>query len=369
MAAFGANKSFFTCNDGGQCASGACAGGACEWNPAKSGSKSKRADGDDGDPMDVDSTQTCISTIPAMMYNCKYFPDHVAGGRSIPGICHNIMNYFSQKGLGSGPVSVTYSEQGGGLETNRKWVCGDWSKHKYKITDENDKLVEYNDQWSDKCDHMSEVLGKITKLGHKVAGNENWLSCDEFPFNSLDEGGNPASNSRNCVPGYQQTIQGSVNALPQRMHQEVSWEDEEGKTKTAWKEWTKDWGGYNAVGKKGDPNKNTAWNHAGNNKKSFTFHLFNSDSATGPTGSPYEIFNHKLSKTEGEKRDMDQVVAAFNLMGSSTHKIKTTNAYCVNPNKIGDHQFWGTYVRVKGYVCHTSTNLQLFLLLLTSPSV
>jgi hypothetical protein len=36
VSAFAANKIFFTCNDNGQCSSGACAGQACDWNPAKS---------------------------------------------------------------------------------------------------------------------------------------------------------------------------------------------------------------------------------------------------------------------------------------------------------------------------------------------
>ncbi|KAJ5096660.1 hypothetical protein N7456_007381 [Penicillium angulare] len=348
VASFNANNSFFTCNDGGQCASGACTGGSCEWKPANSKSKSKRADDDDGDPMDVDASQNCISSIPAMMYNCKFFPDQTAGGRSYPGICHNIINYFSAQGLGAGPFSGNYGEKGGGETTNRKWVCGTLSKHKYTLMDENDKPVEYDSQWAKKCDYMSQILGKLTGKGSNDAGNENWLSCDEFPFNSLEEGGNPVSNSRSCVPGYQQAIQSTVNGLPRQMQQEVSWEGKDGTTKTAWKDWTADWGGPTAVGRRNDPDKDTAWNLARNHHKSFTFHLFNSDSTTEPTGSAYEVFNHKLSQSEGEKHNMDQVVGAFNLMGSSKHRVKTHNAICVNPDKIGDHDYWGKYIRGKG---------------------
>ncbi|KAJ5951951.1 chitinase A1 [Penicillium vulpinum] len=144
MAAFGANNSFFACNDRGQCSSGACAGQSCEWNPAKPDSKSKRADDDDGDPMDVDSSQNCISAIPAMMYNCKYFPDMTLSGRSLPGVCQNIMKYFTQAGLGSGPFSATFSLEGQSENgTNRQAVCGRKSGHKYSITDESGKQVEY----------------------------------------------------------------------------------------------------------------------------------------------------------------------------------------------------------------------------------
>ncbi|KAJ5375386.1 hypothetical protein N7517_007392 [Penicillium concentricum] len=292
VAAFGAKKSFFTCNDGGQCSSGACAGQSCEWNPAKPDSKSKRADDDDGDPMDVDASQNCISAIPAMMYNCKYFPDVTLSGRSLPGICQNIMKYFTQAGLGSGPFSATFSLEGQSENgPNREAVCGRKSGHKYSITDENGKQVEYEGTWADKCVKQSAVLGVLTGKGNGPAGNNNWLSCDEFPFNYMDEGGNPTMNSRSCVPGPQQFTQGSINSLPRQVQQEVSWVDSKGNTKTAWKKWLDDW-------------------------------------------------------EDGTQDKIDQVVGAINLMGNSKYRVISYNAWCLNDASTRPHPLWGGFMRV-----------------------
>ncbi|KAJ5965824.1 chitinase A1 [Penicillium waksmanii] len=75
--------------------------------------------------MDVDSSQSCISAIPAFMYNRKFFPDEDLKGRHIPGIFYNIMKYFKQEGLGSGPFTGTFRE--------------------FTITDENGQNVDYDD--------------------------------------------------------------------------------------------------------------------------------------------------------------------------------------------------------------------------------
>jgi hypothetical protein len=297
--------------------------------------------------MDVDSSQSCISAIPAMMYNCKYFPDVTLSGRSLPGICQNIMKYFTQAGLGSGPFSATFSLEGQSDNgPNREAVCGRKSVHKYSISDENGKQAEYEGTWADKCVKQSAVLGVLTGKGDGPAGNKNWLSCDEFPFNSMDEGGNPTTNSRSCVPGTQQFTQGSMNSLPRQVEQEVSWVDSKGNTKTAWKKWLDDWGKNAHTGKGRNPNLDTAWNHAGNNRKSYTFHLFNSDSATGPTGTAYEVFNHKLVSGGGTQDKIDRVVGAINLMGNSKYRIISFNAWCLNDASTRPHALWGGFMRV-----------------------
>ncbi|KAJ5437386.1 chitinase A1 [Penicillium cf. griseofulvum] len=113
------------------------------------------------------------------------------------------MKYFTQAGLSSGPFSITFSLLGKSENSaNRKQVCGANSKHKYSISDANGKQVEYEGTWAGKCVKQSEVLGVLTGKGAGPAGNDSWLSCDEFLFNSMDEGGNPTSNSRSCIPGY-----------------------------------------------------------------------------------------------------------------------------------------------------------------------
>ncbi|PGH27225.1 hypothetical protein AJ80_01182 [Polytolypa hystricis UAMH7299] len=357
VASFGALKSFFTCNDGGQCSSGECAGDACEWKPGQSPPKSKRADDDDDadDPMDVDPKQTCVNAVPAMMYNCKYFPDESVAGKQINGICRNIMQYFDTSGLGSGPFHATFNIVGGGdIDTNRQVACGDRSTHDFKLTDAANVEKDVRDTWARRCVLESNVLSDLQNKPHGIPGNNNWLSCDEFPFNTMMEGGTP-STARSCVAGYQQELQGNVNRLPRLVEQEVSWTDAGGKTKTDWKSWGANWIDSRAKGRRTDPDLNTAWNHDERQKKSFTFHLFNSDSGTSPTGSSYEVFNHEL-KSGGDETDMANVLGAINTFDNEKYKIGSYNAWCKRTDHASgpyrSHRFWGNadgrFVRIKG---------------------
>ena len=351
VAAFNTKESYFTCNDGGQCESGACTGQACEWNPGTLSSKAKRDSEDDDNPKNVDPQQKCVNSIPAMMYNCKYFPDESVAGRTYNGICHNILDYFTMAGLGSGPFTATYNAEGKSDDgDNREMVCGRGSKHDYKITDENDKVQDHRGSWANKCRDESNVLSHLQNKRFGMPGNSNWLSCDEFPWNSLEEGGNPASNSRSCVPGYQQNNQGHLNKLPKQLDQEVSWVDSKGVTQTAFKAWGKNWN--EGKGNPNSPNLDKDWNHAENNKKEFTFHLFNSDSTTTPTNSQYEVFNHKLVAGSGDEDNISNVVAAINIFGNSKYRFNGWNAWCKNGNQLKFHPFWGNangkYVRITG---------------------
>lgn len=107
VAAFGLNKGFFTCNDGGQCKSGGCDGDTCEWKP-KPSSLTRLADDDDGDPIDVDSSQSCVSSIPIVIYNYKYFSDYRVRDKEIYDICYIILKFFINEGLGTGLFRVTF---------------------------------------------------------------------------------------------------------------------------------------------------------------------------------------------------------------------------------------------------------------------
>ena len=102
-------KGALDCNDNGQCASGGCNGGACDWSPPKSKKRQESDDEDDDDPMDTDDdNESCIVSMPAMMYNCRYFPDtqtNVPNMQRIIGICSNILEYMAQHGLNTGPFT------------------------------------------------------------------------------------------------------------------------------------------------------------------------------------------------------------------------------------------------------------------------
>jgi hypothetical protein len=55
------------------------------------------------------------------------------------------------------------------------------------------------------------------------------------------------------------------------------------------------------VGGRGTINKDLDWNWARNNKKLFTFHLFNSGTTLAPTLDKYQVFNHKLRTGQGTR--------------------------------------------------------------------
>ncbi|KAF2473995.1 chitinase A1 [Lindgomyces ingoldianus] len=346
--------SFFTCNDGGQCPSGACAGDACQWVPGKKppSSRTRRADPEEGDPMDTDPVVPCMNSIPAFMYNCKFFVDEDLGhwNGPFPGICTNIMNFFTSQGLGSGPFTGSFSDSGSSGEgSNRENVCGSRSTHTHIYTNAKGEQKTVTETWSDRCIRESNEFATATSRDKGEPGNRNWLSCDEFPFNSLNEGGNSITNSRACVPGYEQETQGTINGLPRRISQTVTWADSAGNEKSASKPWTQDWLGANALygsgGRQGSPNKDSAWNWAYNNRKDFTFHLFNSDTTTTPQGGSYQVFNHQL-----KSGDIATVVGAFNLMDNPKYSIAGgKNAYCTTGG-TRSHDLWGTaggrFVRV-----------------------
>ncbi|KAM5436869.1 putative chitinase [Microsporum canis] len=214
----------------------------------------------------------------------------------------------------AGPFQATYSDAGGSSEgANGYVVRGSGSWHSYETIDVNINQA---------------IAITETQKPRGVNGNENWLSCDKFPFNSLKEGG--AGAQVDCVPGYQQTIQSNVNILPRFVEQEVTWTDSQGQARAAFKSWPDNWRASGAVGRARNPNKDSAWNWELNSEKSFTFHLFNSDSLTTSTGSAYEVFNHKLKGGASGKRpknDIDIVVAAINTFDNRKYRMPSHNAF------------------------------------------
>ncbi|KAK1913093.1 hypothetical protein P3342_005029 [Pyrenophora teres f. teres] len=327
--------SLFTCNDGGTCKEGNCNGDACQWTPKQS-TKKRRDSDDDDDPMDVDSNAPCPNSIPAFMYNCKYFPDIDADGFQFLGICHNILNYFQDfLGGGSGPFFGTFRHAGsGGKDTNRAAVCGSSSRTTYASVDQDGDYKEVTGPWDKRCIAESDFYANSAKKTEGRHGNTNWLSCDEFPFNALEEGGNPNRNARACVPGYQQDIQGNANKLLNIINQQVAWTDKAGNDKTKWMSWSENWRRSDATGRINNPNKDTAWNWALNNNKEFTMHLFDSDSDQDAKGNAYSVFEHKLkgAPSQGDapvdlQTDISRVVSAVNFIGNSKYSTEF-NAWC-----------------------------------------
>jgi hypothetical protein len=265
-----------------------------------------------------------------MMYNCRFFPDEIAGGREYNGICHNILNYFSN---GIGPHKAEYHLGAAGDPRHRYNVCEEGDEQWFDVVDQFGVTRQFYHSWAQQCIAESDVLNSIysTTTEH---GNENWLSCDEFPWNTMEDGGNPASNSRSCVPGYQQNMQGHLNNLLNKMRQTVSYINSKGvkdhKEHMPWGGKGADW--ETAQGPQGGGttvNKDRYWNWAQDNKKLFTFHLFNSDTTLTPELDQYQVFNHELIPGQGDQDDWYWIAGAVNTFGNPKYKI-SHNAWCVN---------------------------------------
>ena len=135
--------------------------------------------------MDVDTNSPCTNSIPAFMYNCKYFPDINTDGFEFLGICHNILNYFQDfQGGGSGPFYGTFHHGRSGDDSNRAAVCGSKSKTTYASVDEDGDYSEVTGPWDARCVAESNFYARSAKKNEGRPGNTNWLSCDEFPFNA-----------------------------------------------------------------------------------------------------------------------------------------------------------------------------------------
>lgn len=180
ISSFG--KGSIACNDDGQCKKGKCNGDACDMGD-KPQSK-KRADGSQA-PI-VEDTTPCITAVPAVMYNCNYFPDRTVPrndgtSKLFKGICTNIMNHFKDEGLGAGPIDLTYAQKNG-KTGNRGKMCGAVVTTKRKLLANGEPGV--SETWSTRCQREGHELADEKGLRRvKDEGNMNWSSCDEFPFN------------------------------------------------------------------------------------------------------------------------------------------------------------------------------------------
>jgi hypothetical protein len=142
--------------------------------------------------MDVDPVTPCVNSIPAFFYNCKYFPNDSKAGETFDGICANILKYFAANGGGSGPLQATYATSGSAdAGVKREAVCGRLSSSTYSTRDSSGKTIQKTATWQQRCIDESNDFAARSGLSTGPPGNKNWFSCDEFPFNSMEEGGNP----------------------------------------------------------------------------------------------------------------------------------------------------------------------------------
>ncbi|OQD79993.1 hypothetical protein PENANT_c040G10948 [Penicillium antarcticum] len=193
----------------------------------------KRADSDDEKEPDTASSSSFTGsqkfdcpasvnkqpTLPEFRYNCQAFSANQVvttdgSSQTIRGICDGIFGWFGSDGASSDGVELSW-------DPNRRdkrdaYTCNIWRDTKKK------KTKTY-------CTDQKEKLNAAAGLGKKV----NTISCDEFPFGGVEEGGNWGAKYKphrvpptaNCVPVWQQSLQGNCNGLLSTLYTNVAYFD------------------------------------------------------------------------------------------------------------------------------------------------
>ncbi|KAJ8130004.1 hypothetical protein O1611_g3626 [Lasiodiplodia mahajangana] len=162
---------------------------------------------------------TCYKK-PGMFYNCDFFPhsnkfDNLNENtmRQSPqyefiGICKNIQNYLQKPPpsgtYGSNWMEITYKPGSGG--GNRNDACADVSKSCASTKTQ---------MWPTRVSSLAANPMPGDPDYQLERGYSALISCDEFPFNASEEGGNGAEAA--CVPVEQQNYQGQINSIIQNL--------------------------------------------------------------------------------------------------------------------------------------------------------
>ncbi|GLA42688.1 hypothetical protein AnigIFM63309_011235 [Aspergillus niger] len=241
---------------------------------------------------------------PALWYNCAWFPDKLIPNmnsntntlpnnqyHSFPGICNNIASYlyqhqasWRQDYMGSNFMRLTYHNWGSD-NPNRKASCGDSSSKSTPAglcasTKRSLWPVAVQQAFIDKTDYES------------MQGFSESISCDEFPFNMVLEGGAGAFTA--CVPVEQQNYQSMANAMISRIK---------------------------------DQSVNEIWSNLKFNgyTRHFTVNLFNTNdnqhvaNSLGPYGGYYD---------QGENLPLTELAGGVNLFSSPIWALSNYNAVC-----------------------------------------
>nr|WBV74231.1 putative chitinase [Pestalotiopsis kenyana] len=194
-------------------ASSGCFGGLIECSTTEDESEEECTD--DGTDSDSESEKRAITCYkkPAMFFNCDYFPDVAYDNLnentktqyptiSFIGMCQNIRNYLNNRPSGttggSNWMELTYLPTGG---NNRNDACSAKSAECANTKSAMWPTAVYN-----------LAAAGVTNPDYQLEqGYSDKISCDEFPFNSSDEGGTGAQVA--CVAVEQQNYQGQIIAI------------------------------------------------------------------------------------------------------------------------------------------------------------
>ncbi|KAJ5712178.1 hypothetical protein N7488_006334 [Penicillium malachiteum] len=162
------------------------------------------------------------NTWPALWYNCNYFPNQAITNyneatkaaepfRTFTGICQNIRTYLQ-------------NNLGGNVHSNWMWLHYLSSWEAEDIGNRDEACGTDSSGMTAQCAREKRELWpqavQTAWRDQNIPGTQDYtlmfgytdsVSCDEFPFNGADEGGEGAQTA--CVPVPQQNFQGQINGL------------------------------------------------------------------------------------------------------------------------------------------------------------
>ncbi|KAJ5686604.1 hypothetical protein N7536_009223 [Penicillium majusculum] len=170
----------------------------------------------------IDSTDNCQA------FSANQVVTTDGSSQTVRGICDGIFGWFGSDGASGDGVQLSW-------DPNRRdkrdaYTCNSWRDTKKK------KTKTY-------CTDQKEKLNAAAGLGKKA----NTISCDEFPFGGVEEGGNWGAKYKphrvpptaNCVPVWQQSLQGNCNGLLSTLYTNVAYFDRDTDSdKDDWKLWS-----------------------------------------------------------------------------------------------------------------------------------
>ncbi|KAJ6060310.1 hypothetical protein N7444_002164, partial [Penicillium canescens] len=324
----------------------------------------KRADVDDDatDPpriaLYVPILPFCVKGLLTFINNCRTFSTiqvvaQNGPSKSVRGICDGIFGWFASDGASSDGVTLTW-------DPNRRdardvYTCNGWTDY-----DDENKRNSY-------CTSQKKALNEAAGLPEK----KMTISCDEFPFGGTEEGGDWGAKYKphrvpptaNCVPQWQQSLQGNCNKLLSSLYTNVAYFDRDvDSDKEDWKWWskTKDDERWTPGGSESDTNPpvfgrltrypepvplahgidRTEWENSGrtlgyNFKRNFTMALAY---ATSLSDTPDQWGKMALnsSQIKGASSDTDptHVFCAVNLFNQpDVYRYGSGNGFCLDTRK------------------------------------
>ncbi|KAK6358768.1 hypothetical protein TWF730_008087 [Orbilia blumenaviensis] len=182
--------------------------------------------------------------VPLLLINCIHFQDIILKGDKnsnpgetlkIPGVCANMRAFFQKAGVTRIQLCISGRTARQSGQEDQKLS---WCQEKYKPEDDwslgskGSKFKEYSVQdskkgltWGMHCTSESRRLGEFAGVNwQKDTSNDNWVTCDEFPPLSANEG--KGSSDHGVMAYFRQDVE-----------QYMRWHDKSGNRREGWVSW------------------------------------------------------------------------------------------------------------------------------------